>query len=414
MESCTLYTYPENFRAYKILIAAEYSGKSVNLAPFKFGETNKSEDFLKKFPLGKVPAVETSNGVCLYESNAIASFVASDDLNGKSAEHRALVRQYVEFAENEILPSAATWVFPTLGLIQYNKQNTEAAMEQIKKCMTVLNSVLLTKTFLVGERVTLADISVCCNLLMLYKQVMDAGFRAPYGNVNRWFNTMINQPQVKKVIGEFQLCTTMAKFDAQKFNELHPKVKQDKKKEDKKQKKEEKPKQEKKPKKEEVDPFAGLPPTKFVMDNWKKVYSNNDTLKVSIPYFWENVDKEGYSVWLTQYKYEDELTLDFMTCNLVGGMMQRLDKLRKNAFASICIFGQSHNMSIRGIWLFRGQQCAFDLNEDWRIDSPSYSFTKLDLNSEEDKFIINQYLLCEDGDFSKITNLEFNQCKIFK
>ena len=101
---------------------------------------------------------------------------------------------------------------------------------------------------------------------------------------------------------------------------------------------------------------------KFVMDNWKKVYSNNDTLKVSIPYFWENVDKEGYSVWLTQYKYEDELTLDFMTCNLVGGMMQRLDKLRKNAFASICIFGQSHNMSIRGIWLFRGQQCAFDVS----------------------------------------------------
>ena len=54
----TLYTYPENFRAYKALIAAQYSGakiKVVSGAPdFKFGETNKQDSFLKKFPLGKV------------------------------------------------------------------------------------------------------------------------------------------------------------------------------------------------------------------------------------------------------------------------------------------------------------------------------------------------------------------------
>lgn len=50
-----LYTYPENFRAYKALIAAQFSGANVKIAPnFAFGETNKSEEFLKKFPLGKV------------------------------------------------------------------------------------------------------------------------------------------------------------------------------------------------------------------------------------------------------------------------------------------------------------------------------------------------------------------------
>ena len=45
-------------------------------------------------------------------------------------------------------------------------------MADVKKCLDVLNNALLTRTFLVGERVTLADISVACNLLMLYKQVM--------------------------------------------------------------------------------------------------------------------------------------------------------------------------------------------------------------------------------------------------
>lgn len=50
-----LYTYPENFRAYKALIAAQFSGANLKTAPnFVFGETNKSENFLEKFPLGKV------------------------------------------------------------------------------------------------------------------------------------------------------------------------------------------------------------------------------------------------------------------------------------------------------------------------------------------------------------------------
>lgn len=51
----TLYTFPDNFRAFKALIAAQYSGADVKISPgFKFGETNKSKSFLDKFPLGKV------------------------------------------------------------------------------------------------------------------------------------------------------------------------------------------------------------------------------------------------------------------------------------------------------------------------------------------------------------------------
>ena len=60
---------------------------------FVFGETNKSPEFLKKFPLGKVPAFEGSDGVLLTESNAIAYYVANDELRGGSdAAARAQVR----------------------------------------------------------------------------------------------------------------------------------------------------------------------------------------------------------------------------------------------------------------------------------------------------------------------------------
>merc|ERR1711890_193043 len=69
-----------------------------------FGQTNASEDFLKKFPLGKVPAFEDSTGVCLSESNAIAYYVSNDTLRGTNPVDQALILQYLEFADNEVLP----------------------------------------------------------------------------------------------------------------------------------------------------------------------------------------------------------------------------------------------------------------------------------------------------------------------
>merc|ERR1711890_37377 len=215
----TLYTYPDNFRAFKVLIAAQYSGAAVKVQEnFVFGETNTAKEFLAKFPTGKVPAFEATDGTCLTESNAIAYYVANNALRAtESPVHSAQVIQWMQFADSDILPASCTWVFPTLGAMQFNKGQTERAKEDVKKAMKFLNDHLLHHTFLVGERISLADIAVACTLLHLYQHVMDPNFRKAYGNTNRWFNTIINQPQVKKVIGNFQLCEKMAQFDPKKM-----------------------------------------------------------------------------------------------------------------------------------------------------------------------------------------------------
>merc|ERR1711915_1008117 len=224
--SGTLYTYPENFRAFKALIAARYSGAKVNVDnSFVFGETNKSDSFLKKFPLGKVPAFESNNGECIFESNAIAMAVANEQLAGKTAIDKAHIVQWMNFADNEILPASCTWIFPILGIMHHDKNALERAKEDVRRALGVLNTHLLPRTFLVGERISLADICVCCTLLHLYQYVLDDGFRKQFQNVNRWFLTMVNQPQVKAVIGEFKLCDKMAQFDGKKFAEMQSKLK---------------------------------------------------------------------------------------------------------------------------------------------------------------------------------------------
>lgn len=62
-------------------------------------------------------------------------------------------------------------------------QATEVAKEEVKRVLGVLDGHLKTRTFLVGERVSLADISLVCALLWLYKQVRGHlwGFGVIYG-----------------------------------------------------------------------------------------------------------------------------------------------------------------------------------------------------------------------------------------
>lgn len=107
------------------------------------------------------------------------------------------------------------------------------------------------------------------------------------------------------------------------------------------------------------DPFDSLPKGTFNFDDFKRCYSNEAETK-SVPYFWEKFDPENYSIWLGDYKYKQELSKVFMSCNLITGMFQRLDKMRKQAFASVCLFGEDNNSSISGIWIWRGQNLAFE------------------------------------------------------
>merc|ERR1712128_192526 len=423
MVAGTLFTYPDNFRAQKALIAAKYSGAQLTVAKdFVFGETNKTPDFLKKFPLGKVPAFEGSDGVILTESNAIAYYVANEELRGGSdAAARAQVVQWMCMADNEILPASCTWVFPTMGIMQFNKNATDRAKEDIKTALKTLNDHLLTRTFLVGERLTLADIAVACTLLNLYKQVLDPAFRKPFLNVTRWFTTVINQPNAKAVIGSFTLCSKMAEFDSKKFAEFSGKG-GDKKGKEKAPKAEKKKEPEKKKEKEvepeadfpmepkKKDPLDALPKGSFDLEEWKRFYSNNDE-EPSIAWFWEHFDHENYSIWQGDYKYNDELTMVFMSCNLIGGMFQRLEKLKKNAFASACLFGKDNDSSISGIWVFKGQELAFELSEDWQIDYASYEWKNFDSKSEECKKKVAQYWKWEGAD---ATGRPFNQGKILK
>ena len=83
-----------------------------------------------------------------------------------------------------------------------------------------------------------------------------------------------------------------------------------------------------------------MPPSSFILDEWKRVYSNNDTRPTAIDWFWEHFDPEGYSIWRVDYKYNNELQKVFMSSNLIGGFFNRLERARKYAFGSLIVLGE--------------------------------------------------------------------------
>lgn len=82
----------------------------------------------------------------------------------------------------------------------------------------LLDAHLKTRIFLVGEHVTLVDITVVCTLLWLYKQVMEPSSCQAFPKTNCWFITCINEPQFRAVLEEVNLYKK-AQFDVKKFAE---------------------------------------------------------------------------------------------------------------------------------------------------------------------------------------------------
>lgn len=260
--------------------------------------------------------------------------------------------------------------------------------------LQALDKFFEDKTFINGERLTVADLAFVSSVKYVYEKALGDQSKAAYRNFNRYYNTVINQPEFKKV-ASLELYKTKASAaptatepsGADILDAIE--------------------KQQSKPK----DPFAVLPATIFDFDDFKRRYSNNPP-EDYLPYFWEKFDPENCSIWLCDYKYNDELGLAFMSSNLVRGALQRLDKARKQSFGSMVVFGEDHSNIIAGLWVWRGQDLMFNLTEDWQVDYESYDWKKLDPKSEETKKLVE--LFFKQSDDSVYKGKKYNDGKIFK
>uniref|UniRef100_A0A803N9F2 Elongation factor 1-gamma n=1 Tax=Chenopodium quinoa TaxID=63459 RepID=A0A803N9F2_CHEQI len=273
-----------NKNAYKALIAAEYSGVKIELVKdFEMGVSNKTPEFLQMNPIGKVPVLETPDGP-IFESNAIARYVArlkaDSPLYGSSLIDYGHIEQWIDFASLEIDANILRWFVPRIGFSLYLPPAEEAAISAVKRGLEALNTHLASNTYLVGHSVTLADIVMTCNLVLGFSRILTKKFTSEFPHVERYFWSMVNQPNFKKVLGEIKQTESVPPVAKKPSQPVKPKdePKKEVKKEPTKPKEAHTPvEEEEAPKPKPKNPLDLLPPSKMILDEWKRLYSNTKT-----------------------------------------------------------------------------------------------------------------------------------------
>ncbi|KAI0841166.1 glutathione S-transferase [Hypoxylon sp. FL0890] len=213
-----IYSYPNNFRVQRAQVVAAYNGLEVPLAEdFQMAVTNKSPEFLAKFPMGKVPAFEGADGFCIAEGAAICTYLAlsgpkRDQLFGTDPKTQGLISEWSFFAENELSTNLLTPAVMTLfKMAPFDEQKYNASAANLERALKRIEVALQGgKKYLVGDNVTLADIMVAGTLFFGGKFLIDAEMRKDIPNVVAWLKGLAALPEFK-ALGDLTLCETRVK-----------------------------------------------------------------------------------------------------------------------------------------------------------------------------------------------------------
>lgn len=156
-----LYRNPKSGHCHRVelmlsLLGVAYETIDLDMA----AGAHKAPAYLKINPLGQVPAID-DNGVILSDSNGIISYLAEkyaegDTWTGRTPEEKAAVQRWLSIAAGEIAsgPCAARLVTVFGAPLDH-----AAAVAKAHALFTVMDAALEGRTFLVGDRITLADVA---------------------------------------------------------------------------------------------------------------------------------------------------------------------------------------------------------------------------------------------------------------
>ena len=194
---------PDHIFFYTVKMSADFCN-----FPFETVLVSEEQQADKAFKTKKghrnFPMCETPAGELIGESTAIASFFARQAGNtaflGSNAFEAAQVNQYVSFANSSISPHMFKVGAHIFGMKE-DKAAYDAGVKAIKEACKVLNTQLGDKAWLVGERLTLADITTFNQLILPFTFFLDGGFRKAMPNVAAWFLKMSKLPVVTRTAG---------------------------------------------------------------------------------------------------------------------------------------------------------------------------------------------------------------------
>jgi glutathione S-transferase len=204
-----LFVFPPSPRAFKVMAVANHLGidTTLRMVDLVKGE-QMSPDFAALNPNMRMPALRDGDYV-LWESGAIGQYLAgrkpqSGLLPTGERERLDVTRwQFWDIAHWE--PACAVFIFEHVvkPIVLKSGEPDPAAIakgaEAFHRAAKVLDAQLKGKTFVTGERLTLADFSLGASMNLADMARFPA---EPYGEIKRWYGTLRALPAWQKTLAQ--------------------------------------------------------------------------------------------------------------------------------------------------------------------------------------------------------------------
>lgn len=158
-----LYNSRASANGHKVRLLLNQLGRPCDEVPVDiFRGESRSADFFAKNADGRVPVLETDDGSFVAESNAILYYLADGTpfFQGTAAE-RASILAWLFFEQNQLEPTLGTARYWFLtGKHAANALVYQSKRETATRALETLERGLSGRSFLVGERYSIADIGL--------------------------------------------------------------------------------------------------------------------------------------------------------------------------------------------------------------------------------------------------------------
>merc|ERR1719182_867234 len=128
------------------------------------------------------------------------------DLYGHSFFSSAQIDSYIDWSLVNLEVPALLQVLPLMGRMEKNFAVVKKAQADFENGLKRLEADLALRTFIVGDRLSLADVIIATILYYPMKFFMDAAYRRKYPNLTRYFSFVVATPSFFKTVGFFVPC----------------------------------------------------------------------------------------------------------------------------------------------------------------------------------------------------------------
>ncbi len=190
-----LYSNHNSGHSYKVALMLE-----LNAAPFEICEVNLSTpkaereaSFLEYSTYGEVPVLVCEEGA-ICQSNHILLYLAEKlcAMGGQTVLEQRKVREWLFWEANRVGFSVPNLRYYSKFFDGFPKENRDFLMRRVVADMTVLSEALQDRPFLIGNTLTIADLSCCGYLYWLDEADIDVS-ASPH--IKAWLGRIAAHPR---------------------------------------------------------------------------------------------------------------------------------------------------------------------------------------------------------------------------